>query len=742
MAYIILAGIGSDTCFCTGGSLCDLRVILVSDGSRVGVLIGITAQAAGVGGVALGFTSSRGNNTLILMRQLRNLPISCIATNGAMLISIPTNLIAGSSLALHLDEAMGEHRNFLLCDGSFTTDGALLSLGQARGCTGRCYCRNCYFRMTGCRNLFRVTVDATAAGIGLHTDLRTGSSGGYLAYMIMPQSSDFLLALSMLTVIALLMIVVASICTGRCFANNVHHLVALCRNFPIAGVVTLATSLIRFPANFCTGRCLGLVIHIVVARSCNCFRLSCITNRTGIGLYSLRSTCGCSCNFSCIPAMTQCGHFCLCNSNYTTNRTLLAFGQTGCGASRCNGRNHYLRMTQCCNNCLGNRNLTANRALLSLGQARGCTGRCYCRNCYFRMTGCRNLFRVTVDATAAGIGLHTDLRTGSSGGYLAYMIMPQSSDFLLALSMLTVIALLMIVVASICTGRCFANNVHHLVALCRNFPIAGVVTLATSLIRFPANFCTGRCLGLVIHIVVAGGRNFVTGISIAATGTGMGGVALFGTGRCCHNCLVIVTGGGCQDLAANSTGLICCAGSIGTGSMAGSIHIGIYIAVFTDTTDMGSIALFGTGRCRHSRCVAVTGGIHIGTRIAVIADTAGISSIALFRTGGQGHRGRITMTLGRCQFLTTNGTGLVCRTGRIRAGGMAGGSNALSVAVTAGSILTSKGLDTFGLTAGLLCNCLGTDVAARSLFPHTLCVVVGICTGENICTYSATVRIF
>ena len=86
--------------------------------------------------------------------------------------------------------------------------------------------------------------------------------------------------------------------------------------------------------------------------------------------------------------MALCRNFFLRNNYSTANRTVLAFGKTGCCTCRSYCSINYFLVTKCCYSFLRNKDLITYRTVLTFSKTGFCTCCRYCSINYFLVTKC------------------------------------------------------------------------------------------------------------------------------------------------------------------------------------------------------------------------------------------------------------------------------------------------------------------------------------------------------------------
>ena len=126
-----------------------------------------------------------------------------------------------------------------------------------------------------------------------------------------------------------------------------------------------------------------------------------------------------------IISVTGCRNFCLCNRCYTTNGTLLTFGQTGFGTRCCLPGNRFFGVTECIYCSLRNSYSSAYGAMLAFSQARCGTSRCYSCIDHLGMTFGGNLFCIRITTITACKGLNTGFSTCRCSRFNGFITMPR-----------------------------------------------------------------------------------------------------------------------------------------------------------------------------------------------------------------------------------------------------------------------------------------------------------------------------
>ena len=194
-------------------------------------------------------------------------------------------------------------RNRFLCNGYFTTYGAMLTFGKARFCTGRSFCCVDYFGMSFCRNYFLCNSYRTTCRAMLtfgKSRFCTSRSFCCVDYFGMSFCRNYFLCNSYRTAHGAMFTFFKTCCrTGRRYCCVDYFGMSFCRNYHLCNknLFTYRAMLTFGKARFCTSRSFCCINDIRMSKH---RRKHCITN----GTFLCRSTC------SFIPGgMTERGNF-------------------------------------------------------------------------------------------------------------------------------------------------------------------------------------------------------------------------------------------------------------------------------------------------------------------------------------------------------------------------------------------------------------------------------------------------
>ena len=494
--------------------------------------------------------------------------------------------------------SMTQSVNHSLSNQNNVTDRAVGAFGQTGGRTGRCdcfidnhivaQCSNGFllhqnfvtdravgaFRQTGlgtggCHRfiddlgvaqsvnyIIRVGV-AAVAGISRVTLLRTGRSGHLCLIIVAQCSNGFLCLGNGTTDRTLFALGQAGFRTGSSLTGNGFFLVTLsgndflCNLFIAAGAVGACGQ-----TGLGTGGIDCVVDHHVVTQSVNRIIRIGIT-ALGAGMGGVTAILAGRLGHNSLIIMTQSVNDFLCNDDSVTDRTMLAFGQTGGSTGGCHpGINHF-GVTQCINFFLSNQDFVTGRAVLTFGQTGSCTGRCNSSIHHFGVTQCSNGFlsnqNFSADRAALAFGQTGLLAVGRHSSVNHFGMTQSVNHSLSNQNSVTDRAVLALgQTGAFATGcHCFVNHFGMTLGgndgLCDSSFAADRTLFALSQAGFRTgsgltgngHFGVTQCRDLGLSI-----QNFVTGRAVLALGqtgsrTGRGNICIdhFGVTQCSNSFL-------------------------------------------------------------------------------------------------------------------------------------------------------------------------------------------------------------
>ena len=600
------AGVGGITVFGTSRSGYSLVILVAGSRSLIGY-IGVAAYRAGVGGVAACSAGRIGYSLVILV-----LDFALFLTYVTIGITIVVVLVA-------------ESRDLIF----YVRVAAYAGVGGIAFCGAGRIGYNCFVLVTeSCNFISNVRSLTSGASVGGETFCGASRIGYNCFIVVISYGSKFLCLDDQSAIGALNTIGQTGFGAGCSVAGNGLFSV---RNgfYFVIDVIVAATAGVGGVTLFGAGRS-GYNNRGVI-----------IVTEGGSNLYATYATYGSFGTGCFVSLVTESGNFFLSLENFTANRAVGAFGQTGCGAGRSNCFLSYNGVSQLRNRFGYNGTATNGAFVVSLTvffkgrffindpfadyvvlhrnhfllldhlltsgtlNAVGKTGSC--AGCILTgddFLGVRNGFnfvcyvRVAAYASVSSVAL---LGASRSSNNCLVVVAESGSEFLLTYF------------AYRCIGAgCVVSLVTESVNVVINIGVAagcagvgGEACIFAS--RSGYNFC----------VIVTKSCNFVSNVRIAANGASVSGEACFGAGRSGYNGLVLVT---------ESVNLIC------------------NIGVITVSAGVGGVSTFGTSGSGYNSLVIVAGCFGFVSYARVSAGCAGVGGVSVFCAGGSGNNCLVIVT--------------------------------------------------------------------------------------------------